>query len=512
MSAPAALAATANDSCPAETVLLELAQGAIEGAGFDALLSHLDGCAQCREIVADLSREVASETGSAPCEPKAGDSIDRFLLLEELGRGGMGIVYAAFDPTLDRKVALKLVKPDPALPDKVAAARLLAEAQALGRLAHPNVVTVFEAKGHGAQVYLAMELIQGKSLREYAAQKPGTRALLARFCEAGRGLQAAHDQGLVHRDFKPDNALLGDDGRVCVTDFGLAQSLAQPGSEAARLVRSAPAGTPGYLAPELWLGLAADARSDQFSFCVSLWEALFGTRPFTADKDPGLLAQVRQGPVTQGRLPLRHSVSLRVRRALHKGLSVKPQARHESMRALLAELSAELRPDALSALTKPIFAAVALALIGSGAIAHALWIESRATTPSVAELHFAAHDNRPRDEAALASFAPPQSLPEATPPPPVATERLAPIAGPLAASASMAAPAPCGATAVASNARRRIRRNAPTAATLARRSHEDSRDARPAPSFGGGGGGSGGANSSSTLAPTNDPLGAPMLR
>jgi predicted Ser/Thr protein kinase len=492
--------ATAHDSCPAETVLLDLAQGAIEGAEFDALLAHLDACAQCRQIVAELAREAAPETDAATREPKAGDTIDRFLLLEELGRGGMGIVYAAFDPTLDRKVALKLVRPDPAQPAKAAAARLLSEAQALGRLSHPNVVTVFEAKAHGEQVYLAMELIQGRSLREFASQKPGAQALLMRFCEAGRGLQAAHDRGLVHRDFKPDNALLGDDGRVCVTDFGLAQSRAEAGP---RALRSAPAGTPGYLAPELWQGLAADARTDQFSFCVSLWEALFGARPFPADKGPELLAQVRQGPVAKGRVPLRHSVSLRVRRALHKGLSFEPAERHASMGALLAELTAELRPDALSALTKPIFAAVALALIGAGASAHALWIESRATATRAAELHVAAHDDQPREEAILASFAPPLSLPE-----PAAVARAAPAR--VAPAPPMAAPgAP---VAIAASARPRTRRPAPAPSPLARMRREEARDAGPAPSFGGGGGGAGGSNSSSTLAPENDPLGARMLR
>jgi predicted Ser/Thr protein kinase len=502
----AALGATANDACPAETVLLDLAQGAIEGAGFDALLAHLDGCAQCRQIVAELARDAAPEADAAAREPKAGDSIDRFLLLEELGRGGMGIVYAAFDPTLDRKVALKLVKPDPAQPAKAAAARLLSEAQALGRLSHPNVVTVFEAKAHGEQVYLAMELIQGKSLREFASQKPGTQALLMHFCEAGRGLQAAHDRGLVHRDFKPDNALLGDDGRVCVTDFGLAQSRAEPG---ARALRCAPAGTPGYLAPELWQGLVADARTDQFSFCVALWEALFGARPFPADKGPELLAQVRQAPVAKGRFPLRHGVSLRVRRALQKGLSFEPAERHASMGALLDELTAELRPDALSALKKPIFAAVALALIGAGATAHALWIESRATATRAAELHFAAHDDPLRAEAILASFAPPQSLPEPAPVARAAPEVLAP-------APPIAAPAPGAPVAISSSARPRTRRPAPAPASpavpLARMRREEARDAGPAPSFGGGGGGAGGSNSSSTHAPENDPLGARMLR
>ena len=133
----------------------------------------------------------------------------------------------------------------------------------MARLSHPNVVTVFEARARGEEVFLVMELIVGRSLRELTESRPGWRVLLDRFCDAGRGLAAAHDAGLVHRDFKPDNALLGDDGRVCVTDFGLAQP-----NRASRPSRAEPAGTPGYIAPELWLGQAADPRSDQFSFCV----------------------------------------------------------------------------------------------------------------------------------------------------------------------------------------------------------------------------------------------------
>jgi serine/threonine protein kinase/tetratricopeptide (TPR) repeat protein len=264
----------------------------------------------------------------------------RYLLLGRLGSGGMGVVHAAYDPTLDRKVALKLLRPgDGRDDDSMARGRLLREARALARLSHPNVVHVYEVGTlEDKQVYIAMEHIEGPTLRAWQKQaRRRYRDVLARYLAAGRGLQAAHEAGLVHRDFKPENVVLGKDGRVVVLDFGLAVAAetgvagadAAPGPAAsassdstptaklprrtngavdaaasgARLDRSsseAPlgarpldrytvdvVGTRPYMAPEQHVGGSIDARTDQYSFCLALYEGLYGQRPFSDAKPFG---------------------------------------------------------------------------------------------------------------------------------------------------------------------------------------------------------------------------------
>jgi serine/threonine protein kinase len=202
-------------------------------------------------------------------------------VLDRIGAGGMGVVYAAYDPELDRRVALKLLRPDRFGSD-ADRLRLLREAQALARLADPHVVSVYDTGTFGDRVFVAVELVEGETLRQWLgglrAAPRSWREVLARFLPAGRGLAAAHAAGLVHRDFKPENVLLGRDGRVRVADFGLAEAAPEPGGKLAAL----PAewglvlGTPAYMAPEQLRGIAVDARSDQFSFCVALFEALYG--------------------------------------------------------------------------------------------------------------------------------------------------------------------------------------------------------------------------------------------
>jgi predicted Ser/Thr protein kinase/tetratricopeptide (TPR) repeat protein len=240
-----------------------------------------------------------------------GTSVGRFLILEAIGAGGMGVVYAAYDPQLERKVAVKLLRPDRSSGSK---ARLLREAQALARLAHPNVVSVFEVGAFGEQIFVAMEFVEGRSLRVWLRdERPPWPAVVATFVEAARGLQAAHDAGLVHRDFKPDNVLMGNDGRVRVVDFGLARAIGTdefaepPGASplsppsgrllATRLTREgAVIGTPGFVAPEVLAGDVADARSDQFSFAVALRQALAGTAPAEPGEDERLEARLSGVP------------------------------------------------------------------------------------------------------------------------------------------------------------------------------------------------------------------------
>jgi serine/threonine protein kinase len=153
-----------------------------------------------------------------------GDVVDKFIIVAELGAGGMGVVYEAYDPGLDRKVALKLLRTDAG--GDGPRARLLREAQAMARVVHPNVVTVYEAGRWQDRIFLAMEKVSGGTLRAWEAAARPWQEIVAAFAQAGRGLAAAHDAGLVHRDFKPENVLVGDDGRVRVTDFGLVGALA----------------------------------------------------------------------------------------------------------------------------------------------------------------------------------------------------------------------------------------------------------------------------------------------
>ncbi len=253
-----------------------------------------------------------------PRDPSAealerGAAVGRYVILDRIGAGGMGVVYAAYDPELDRRVALKLLRTDRfAAPGHL---RLLREAKALARLTHPNVVAVHDAGTFGDQVFVAMELVEGETLRQWLeAGARSWREVLDRLLAAGRGLAAAHAAGLVHRDFKPENVLLGRDGRVRVVDFGLAKALADAAEEpaapdsggelASPLTEwGAVLGTPAYMAPEQIRGIAADARSDQFSFCVALYEALYGERPFGKGprETPSRGARLRGPPAPRSR-------------------------------------------------------------------------------------------------------------------------------------------------------------------------------------------------------------------
>jgi tRNA A-37 threonylcarbamoyl transferase component Bud32 len=269
--------------------------------------------------------------------------IARFLVFDELGVGGMGRVYAAYDPELDRKVALKLVHHHDSVDSK---ARLQREAQAMARLSHPNVVTVYEVGSHARQLFIAMELVVGENLAAWlAAETRPWRAVLAVFRAAGEGLAAAHDAGLVHRDFKPANVLVGADGRARVADFGLVHAREATPDGAADAARGSQAltwagavmGTPAYMAPEQLRGEPTDARTDVFSFCLALWEALYGARPFA-----GATMEERQQAIERGLPddPPRSSARDRwLRPLLRRGLAAEPARRWPGMRPLLAALA-----------------------------------------------------------------------------------------------------------------------------------------------------------------------------
>ena len=330
-----------------------------------------------KPAVEDLGRTATAPPGAkdAPAAP-IGATLGRYRLERQLGEGGMGVVHAAFDPDLERRVALKVLRTTDG--DDAQKQRLQREAKAMARLAHPNVVTVHEVGTVGGRDYVAMELVEGESLAEWlrSTKRPEAEILDA-FLAAGRGLAAAHAAGMVHRDFKPHNVLRSKSGRIAVTDFGLAREAnadpyavtgaASPKSISAKLIAKATQtdhtpstplagltmtgavlGTPAYMAPEQWAGGTVTPATDQFAFCVALWEALSGERPFRADTVEMLRRAVELGPA-----PLDDSkIPRRLRPILRRGLDPAPSKRWPSMDVLLAEMAPPKRP--------------ALALIGGG--------------------------------------------------------------------------------------------------------------------------------------------------
>jgi len=260
----------------------------------------------------------------------------RFIVIEKIGAGGMGVVYRAFDPELERVVALKVL-------DRVLrsdATRIQKEARALARLNHPNVVAVYEIGRDGAETFLAMEHVQGGSLRDWCERNPEmsgarTRTLWDMLRQAARGLAAAHRTGIVHRDLKPGNILVGRDDRVRIADFGLA-TLSGP---APALVDAAPlddddartdgvAGTPAYMAPEQFEG-DVGPKSDQFSLCVTFFEAISGRHPFER-KGASLMESIRSG---QPRIE--RTIPGRLRDVLLRGMARDPSARFDDLDQLL---------------------------------------------------------------------------------------------------------------------------------------------------------------------------------
>ena len=289
-----------------------------------------------------------------------GARIGRYVIIERVGTGAMGVVYGAYDPELDRKVALKLIKPGQG--KDTARARLLREAKAIARLQHPNVVAVHDVGVFEDQVFLAMEFVAGGTIKSWLAERQRSwREIVDVFIAAGRGLAAAHAAGLVHRDFKPDNVLLDKEGRPRVVDFGIARQagagddelagesgdVAEDGTATLRdssgkhalatLTKTGTwVGTPAYMAPEQFLGERGDDKSDQFSFCVALYEALYGERPFAGDDMLSISVNVTTEQLRP--LPKDRGVPTWVRRVIMRGLKVDAASRWDSMAALIRAL------------------------------------------------------------------------------------------------------------------------------------------------------------------------------
>lgn len=290
-----------------------------------------------------------------------GAIVGRYVVLSKIGAGGMGEVFLALDPELDRKVALKLLRAGGTELIPEAQARLLREAQALARLNHPHVVAIHDVGEHQGAIWLAMEYVQGITLARWESEKRRSwRDVLDVLTPVAQGLSAAHESGLVHRDTKPENIMIGADGRVRVMDLGLARAVApREGLREFESVVPATAtlapedpvqvtragalvGTPAYMSPEQFMGQSVDERTDVFSFSVTLWEALMGERPFTGDTGEQVMAAVLRG---QLRAAPRDSVSRRVPpwliRVCVKGLAVDPSHRFQSMRELLGTVESQ---------------------------------------------------------------------------------------------------------------------------------------------------------------------------
>jgi len=306
------------------------------------------------------------DVGSQIEELDPGTTVNRYVVLRTLGRGGMGVVYLAFDPELERQVALKLVhvrgKTASSGSNSVEArTRMLREAQAMAKLSHPNVLPVYDVGSYEGSIFMAVEYIEGSTLREWATYQPRTwREIVGVFLAAGRGLAAAHVAGLIHRDFKPPNVMISHDGQVRVMDFGLVRkasgtvetSPSEEQSKTSSIKRGRSSldveltangifmGTPAYMAPEQHTDASVDARADQFSFCVALYECLYGLRPFPSRRDD-MLRACQSARVASPTINLR--VPGWIRKLVLRGLSLRPEDRWPSMDALLATLSRDSR-------------------------------------------------------------------------------------------------------------------------------------------------------------------------
>jgi tetratricopeptide (TPR) repeat protein/predicted Ser/Thr protein kinase len=337
-------------------------------------------------------------SGSARVDLPPGTSLGRYVVLHRLGAGGMGIIYKAYDNELDRNVALKILRipPDSTLSAANARARLMREAQALAKLSHPHVITVYDVGTFRGNVFVAMELVEGQTLHDWLESKKRSRQeILDVFVAAARGLAAAHGAGLLHRDFKPTNVMIGNDGRVRILDFGLArvanredsdlspEPVAVTADDSSAVVRPIPdaqptnresllgtqlteagaiVGTPAYMSPEQHKRRGVEARSDQFAFCVTLYQALYGRKPFAGKTTEDIKSNVLAGRVLPP--PRNAHVPRWLHRIVLRGLEVDPDKRYPSMSALLVDL----HRDVSRRRWRIAMAAFAVALVGVAAM------------------------------------------------------------------------------------------------------------------------------------------------
>ena len=341
--------------CLEESQALAFVAGDLGDHARHGVEEHIDDCAACRQLLAELVRKRTLDPASDdtvlagnkaplfdPADWLPGMRVGRYVVLARIGRGGMGAVYRAEDVELARPVALKRLLGGA---DADSRARLVREARSAAQLQHPNVVTVHEVGEHAGTPFLAMELVDGVTLGAWLRERSRSwREIVGVVAQAGRGLIAAHERGLVHRDFKPDNVLVDRSGRARVADFGLARAGdAPPGDSGGiahdvRLARMTAtgslAGTPAYLAPEIVDGGAPDARSDQYAFAITLWEALRGQHPFEGNTPVHMWDEMARGRIRPGGNPVPAWLDRHVRR----GLEVDPAKRWPDVASFVAAI------------------------------------------------------------------------------------------------------------------------------------------------------------------------------
>ena len=354
--------------CLDDETVLGLVEGRLGAGELASIDDHLDSCVSCRDVVTHVAR---TRTSSQVLE--RGFALGRYVVGDLLGAGAMGRVYSAWEPELDRRVAIKVLQDDA----PGARERLVREAQAMARLDHPNVVGVHEVGTSDHGVYVAMDLVEGETLRAWSAHASSWRQIARVLADVARGLAAVHAAGVLHRDVKPDNVIVGADGRARIGDFGLARSGPSPSARpddtlAIGTPKTAVAGTPAYMAPEVLRGGSASEASDQFAFGVTAYEVIAGRRPFEGRTWSELARAIDKGAIPRLR-GVPGWLDAAIRRCL-----AEPARRHSSMTAIadLLDDGARRRRPAVW-----IAAAVGAALVAS-AITFAATRDRHAAGPS----------------------------------------------------------------------------------------------------------------------------------
>ena len=341
---------TSMTDCPNENELLAYF-GQPRREGTEPIEDHLAGCGDCRALVAAFSSELPFDESRPPPHDDTVDEaahprhrqFGRYLVTSTLGRGAMSIVHGAYDPELDRKVAIKVWRSSEARNPYIQR-RMLREARALAQIRHRNVVGVHDVGTLDGEVWVALEFIHGPSVDGWLSQPRRVLEVLEVMLQAANGLAAVHAAGLLHRDFKPANLMLEPQEhgspRVKLMDFGLVRPLSEAAvhralDDRAQYASSDGAGTPAYMAPEQLDGQPATLKTDQFSFWVTMWEALYRTRPFPAGDVETLRTLMRS---SSPHAPAGPRIPRWLRRACERGLSLDPSDRFASMADVVAAL------------------------------------------------------------------------------------------------------------------------------------------------------------------------------
>lgn len=382
-------------TCPDENTLTAYLDGSLQQGHHVALQAHIEQCHDCTELLVHMAH-LLIPAPSAPLSP-VGQTIQQYHVKRPLGKGGMGMVFEAFDTQLHRRVALKMVRQDPydTHQRKQLKKRLIREARTLASIAHPHILPVYDIGEWDGQIFVAMQLVEGTDLRAWLVQQtPDWRTILDRFLQAAKGLWAAHKHGLVHRDIKPDNFLMSREEHVYLADFGLVASNVSPewsahqDTQQLRLTQAGTlVGTPGYIAPEICGGQPASPLTDQFSFCVALYESLYKQKPYPTTPEHIHLQAISQGlflapppsPIPNAILPI-----------LQKGMSPTPRERFDNMGAFIDAIKHCLQhkqttpiqtitPDTPAPRSNMTLAGLFLGGLGLGLLA--LWTIIHFTTP-----------------------------------------------------------------------------------------------------------------------------------